>query len=165
VSVASPKLSKGNLVAEGLTVIQDNYRISFDITVFGTINYYANIFHFTKGGNCCYFGQRIPALFLFPDSTKFYWIAGNPSEPGFEWVKNDFNMTLNQEHHVDLKVVNGIAYLYIDRNLVNENGAGQKLTSVGPTQTNVKLFMSNEWHLVPNAEVKNFGMYADATVW
>jgi len=72
-------------------------------------------------------------------------------------------MNTNQEYHVDLKVVNGRAYQFIDGNCVN--GAGQQLRSVGPTQTDVKLYMADPWYAVANAEVKNFGMYEDATVW
>merc|ERR1712070_816289 len=144
-------------VASGLDVIQDNYRISFDITVFGTVGNWGSIFHFTRGGDCCGFGQRVPALWFWPGNTRFYWIAGNPSN-GDEWVRNDFYMELDREYHVDLKVVNGVAYQYIDQVLVNTGGNGQTLSSVGPTQTGVTLYMSDPYYSVPNARVENFLM-------
>jgi len=163
----SPILSHNNLVPAGLNnVIQDNYRISFDITVFGTVTYWGSIFHFTNRGSCCSFGDRVPALFFYRNSTRFYWIAGNPRGTNELVLEHkDSGLDLNREYHVDLKVVNGVAYMFIDGNLVNRNGAGQRLSSVGSTQTNVKLYFSDNDHTVPNATIKNFGMFEDATVW
>lgn len=163
VGVANPNLSSGHVVADGLTVIQNNYRISFDITIFGTVGNWGSIFHFTRTfNNCCSFGDRVPALWFFPGQSRFYWIAGNPGN-GDEWVSNDFHLDFNRAYHVDLKVVDGVAYQFIDGTCVN--GAGQILSAVGPTQENVKLYMSDPWYSVPNAEVTNFVMVEDSTVW
>jgi len=77
---------------------------------------------------------------------------------------NDFYMELNREYHVDLKVVNGVAYQVIDGTVVNRGNAGQTLRGVGATQENVKLYMSDPWYSVPNAQVTNFAMVEDSTL-
>jgi len=151
-------IGRNRLVAEDLTVIQDNYRISFDLRLSTLSRDTANIFHFTTGGFCCAFGTSVPALFV--NRLNLRWIAGNPS-----WPQQDLAFNLGKQYvwyHIDLKVVNGTAYVYVDKALrINP----LHLASVGATQSDVKLYMGSGAKPAANGQIKNFGMYEDATVW
>ena len=60
-----------------------DYKLSFKIKPNGLVGNWGSILHLTKGGDCCGQGQRSPALWFFPNSTKFYIILGD--DGGGDW--------------------------------------------------------------------------------
>eukprot|EP00731_Ephydatia_muelleri_P003055 Em0001g3055a len=66
---SSPALSRNNAVA--IITAKVDYRFNFDIVPTATIGDLASILHFNAGNkDCCDLGNRSPAIWFYPSSTK-----------------------------------------------------------------------------------------------
>jgi hypothetical protein len=56
--------------------VPTDFSLEFSITLKGRVGNWGSVFHFTKGGNCCNHGQRIPAMWFKPNSNTFIVVDG-----------------------------------------------------------------------------------------
>ena len=74
---AHPVLVRGNQIAT-IPGTTGNYRLSFEINPLGVVGDWGSIVHFTYSeGNCCNFGDRGPALYLWPGTTQLHVSIGD----------------------------------------------------------------------------------------
>merc|ERR1712127_825358 len=69
-------LKKGRQLAR--TDMPTDYTMTFDLYPKGKIGGWANIIHFSAtGGNCCNYGDRVPAIWFYSGTTRFHMIDGH----------------------------------------------------------------------------------------
>merc|ERR1711865_1353150 len=69
-------LKKG--VRAGKVDLPTDFSVSFGLTPTKKINGWANILHVTAtGGNCCRYGDRVPAIWFYSRTTRFHMIDGH----------------------------------------------------------------------------------------
>merc|ERR1711871_276084 len=96
----SGSLVKGKVVKTGLT-LPKAYTITFDITLRGRVGNWGSVFHFTKGGNCCGYGSRVPAMWFTPNSNKFIIVDGTKKSGN----ANNVQGTLSYNKKYSVKMV------------------------------------------------------------
>ena len=57
-----------------------DYAVQFDINPSAAAGGWANIIHFTIGGNCCGYGQRIPGVWFYGGSTRLHIRDGHAGD-------------------------------------------------------------------------------------
>lgn len=88
----------------GKFTIKKNWRIRFLVNPKGIVrDKYASLFHFSATGNdCCTLGDRMPAVWFMPNTTRLHIIIGDKTNGnwGFEPA---YDLPLNQDTAVEIE--------------------------------------------------------------
>jgi len=144
--------TKSSLIGT-IPTLGKSYEISFDVypNSMPAGNQWANLFHFTKGGNAAAYGDRNPAMWFYTGNKWLICSAINGQ-------KNQcFTITgkpLKQWYSVQIKqhLENGdyVYVIYFDGVLV------KTWTNTKPQEfKNVKLYTSDPWYIAADAYIKN----------
>jgi len=134
------QVKKNNLAAM-LPSIPAEYVVTFSVKPTSFISGWANVLHFTTGGNIGTLGYRIPGVWFWLDKLH---ICGS--------VKGNNNYCLNSEpveknKWTDIKIVNtkeGSNYLYAV--YVNGKQLGKSDNPTSQVYKNVKVYFSDPWY-------------------
>jgi len=147
-------------------VAQENFVISFDMKMLSAITATSNVFHFSKGRQCCDFGDVSPAFFVNPDQTMQF-VFGNPLGCDGHWTLfSTYRLSVGTSVSIELKMtkdINGsnVAEIWFDgvRNKQHTLGfPGGACTR--ETLTGMTFAMSSTFGYVPApATVDNWMMY------
>ena len=139
---------KGNRLGE--IQVTGDYVLSFDITL-RAINpsNWSNIVHFTTtGNNCCFAGDRCPAIWFWPNSSAFHVMLGD-MEIG-NWGINTWAMPLNTKLNFKLICIGKSVSLTVGGGTWNVTQPRARGTG------KATVWMADPWYDTPNALVENF---------
>jgi hypothetical protein len=143
----SGKLRKGALVQSSVS-LPKAYTLTFDITLKGRVGNWGSVFHFTKGGNCCGYGSRIPAMWLRPNSNSFIVVDGTKRNGNANNVQG--TLAYNKKYSVKMVASANSFDTYL-----NGKHTG-RLSRGGVTREalrGVKMYMTDPWYTAANAVV------------
>lgn len=128
------------------------WRVSFEITPFGTVDGWSNIMHATIGGNNEKYGDRIPAIWFHHKSTRLRICSAVNGNKNYCFSSDPLRMK-----RASTVIVQQIQYSKDYRYQIIVNG---KEESVVNTQTkefyNVKYYASDPWYIPAKAFVRHF---------
>merc|ERR1712127_876999 len=144
-------LKKGTKV--GTVDLPTDFSVSFGLTPTKKINGWANIIHFSAtGGNCCSYGDRIPAIWFYSGSTRFHMIDGHAKVGNDECPITD-QLPLNKWTSVKIEMLPDSVYVSFNGELkCTEKRQGRKFFS------KVYVWASDPWHNVANANIRKLTM-------
>ena len=104
-----------------LSLTPDNKKlsISFYLKMKNTWGEWRNIFHFTTGGDCCGIGQRIPAVWVIPNSYELH-IRFSTNANGNDGINTNANLGPNKSYLITL-VFDGDNFTYYIDNAKTKN--------------------------------------------
>ena len=147
-----PQLQKGKQV-QVIPLMGRVWKLSFDLTLYGKIDKWGSIVHFTIGANYGKYGDRIPAIWTNPGDTRLHIasaVSGN-----INYYINTENMPLNKKIRVEVEQTYADKkYMYII------TIDGKQIHSVENKDArqfeNVKVYIANPWDEPANAFIDNF---------
>jgi hypothetical protein len=89
----------------GTIMASKDYILSFDITPHSTVRNWGSIIHFTKGGDCCGTGQRIPAVWFIPGGLGMHVRFGDLAAGGNFGFDNNGYCPLGQKSSFRLECI------------------------------------------------------------
>ena len=102
---------KKNTFYKTIGTIGKSYSFTFEIKLKGKVKGWSNVVHvLNKDGNCCSTGQRIPALFVFSQSSRLH-VSSSVGDNGNFFVDYTIpmgeyvNVTVQQAERADQKFV------------------------------------------------------------
>ena len=127
------------------------YELTLDLYPYGTpYSDWNNIIHFTANGeNCCEYGERIPAIWFYADSTRLHVIAGSNSSgnAGFHPI---VQLPTNAWTTVRLMLVNDTGLIYY-----NDTFMGTIESDIRMPHSNVQVWLGDPWNGSPSAKARN----------
>merc|ERR1712127_334927 len=144
-------LRKGRQLAR--TDMPTDYTMTFDLYPKGKIGGWANIIHFSAtGGNCCNYGDRVPAIWFYSGSTRFHMIDGHAKVGNDECPITD-QLPLNKWTSVKIEMLPDSVYVSFNGELkCTERRQGRKFFP------KVYVWASDPWHNVANANIRKLTM-------
>jgi hypothetical protein len=121
--------------------------MSFKITPRSRPGAWANIIHFTTGGNCCKFGERSPAIWLHPN--MFLHIRLGDTRDG-NWGFDSQSIPLNQTTTVTLNCQGKNVLCSVNERTFSFNQPTSRPT--GP----MIVYGSDPWHQPANCTISEF---------
>ena len=125
-----------------------DYILSFDITLRGVVGDWGNILHFTTtGNNCCFAGDRCPAIWFFPGGSQFHVMVGDLQVGN--WGVNTNPIPLNQK--INFKLICQGPSVSVIAN-------GQVINATQPrarASGRATVWLVDPWHDIPNALIEN----------
>jgi len=150
-------LRQNNLIGQWKDLGIDNntnMTISFSIIINQTHGNWRNIMHITNdGNNCCNAGQRIPALWIFPNDTRLHFRFSSQ-----DWGNNGCDsgpIGINKETYVTITINRSKINIYYDGNL---NSSSFTYWSYVKAEPNAKIYIADPWHSIDFFIIKNFKM-------
>ena len=107
-----------------------DYNLSFTINVSGVIGNWGNIVRFTNSTrDCCAFGDRGPAIWFWPSTTKLYIVIGD-SLTGGDWslIETNFVVPLNKDCKFELSCVGQDVMCRLDNEVYKTTQPGSRPT-------------------------------------
>jgi len=148
------KLSKGR-IAGYADMPKGDYSMSFDLTVKGTMGSWGNIIRVGNGtGDCCGLGQRSPSIWVIPGQTSLHVRIGDQNDGN--WGVDTGPLVLNKKTPVRIVTSGKQVTISVDGKVIN---ASQP--SVRATGNAFKVYMSDPWYDVANAQVENLVLTID----
>mmetsp|Transcript_13869 Transcript_13869/g.20258 ORF Transcript_13869/g.20258 Transcript_13869/m.20258 type:complete len:1374 (+) Transcript_13869:108-4229(+) len=141
--------AKGTLAAEVIDVPTD-YELVFKITPTGTIRGWRNVMHFSLGGNCCSYGDRSPAVWFAPGSTRLYVVAGHINDPNADYYSPRPGLPLNVETEFKLIVAGAKASVFLNSKLVGELSQGPRTKF-----EYLQFWLSDPWYGAAKADISD----------
>jgi len=144
----------------GIDVNNKNISILFLMNNFGGRNFWRNIFHFTNtGGNCCGDGDRMPAMWIWPDNTNHFHIRFSTDSDGNDGINTNADIPFGKSTFVALVFDNNTLSVYIDNILIQS----QNFNNIHKRNNNTKLYIGDPWHSNDGSIfIKNFNLYNGA---
>jgi len=135
------------------TDMPTDYTVTFDLYPKGKVNGWANIIHFSAtGGNCCSYGDRVPAIWFYSRSTRFHMIDGHARVGNDECPITD-QLPLNKWTSVKIEMLPDSVYVSFNGLLkCTEKRQGRKFFP------KVYVWASDPWHNVANANIRKLVM-------
>ena len=94
---------------KNIGTIGKSYSFTFEIKLKGKVKGWSNVAHvLNKDGNCCSHGQRIPAIFVYSDSSRIH-VCSSVDNNGNFYVDHNIpmgefvNVTVQQAKRADQK--------------------------------------------------------------
>ena len=126
----------------GLFLPAKQYSISFMYNLTGLNPDWNNVFHITNtGNNCCSNGDRIPALWVRPNETKFY-LRFSTNDSGDDGVDSIDVANLNTKVLVSLLFDNNTISVYIN----NDKKITKTFNNIAAISPNAILYIGDPWH-------------------
>lgn len=132
-------LSKGTEV--GRFEIPENFDLKFKVKPSGTVeNDFGSIIHFSNGGDCCTPGERMPAIWFYPGTTKIQ-VSLDTNSKGDWTVLVDKEIPLDQVTEVKLSTLGDKVFIYMNNTLVKDATApSQRVFGFS------NLYLGDPWH-------------------
>eukprot|EP00092_Neocalanus_flemingeri_P092762 GFUD01117812.1.p1 GENE.GFUD01117812.1~~GFUD01117812.1.p1 ORF type:complete len:188 (+),score=15.93 GFUD01117812.1:81-644(+) len=133
-------ISPNNFITN-LPHIGKEYKVAFDLEINSYGSGVHSVIHFTTGGDCCKYGQRIPAVFT--DGSEYIQIASAVNGIGnyYENVPIDPQV---QEYHIEIS-----QSLYYNKYWYNIDVNGVGVLAVENTDAqqfdNVEMYAADPW--------------------
>ena len=141
----------------GFTLPNSKMTIMFLFNCESKVGYWRNIFHFTNSGNnCCEKGDRIPAMWVYPDYTNNFHIRFSTDDYG--------NDGYDPRYMRDNKTVPELLTLVFDDNKFSFYANDTLLESkvyhnIYKRDDKTVLHIGDPWHWNGNLHIKNFTIY------
>lgn len=147
---SSGKLRRNRLGKARMSLPKD-FSIEFSITLKGRVGGWGSVFHFTKSGNCCRHGMRIPAMWFRPNSNKFIVVDGTTRNGNRH--TNCGTISYNKRTQIKMRFGRKSGTVWVD------GKQGCKLTRHDrKVWKNVKLYVADPWYPAANAVVTKLKM-------
>jgi len=141
----------------GFTMPNSKMTIMFLFNCQSKEGYWRNIFHFTNSGkNCCDKGDRIPAMWVYPNYTAYFHVRFSTDNWG-----NDGHDIIHEES----KSIPQLITLVFDDNMFSFYVNDKLVLNTGPYNNiykrddNTVLHIGDPWHWNANLHIKNFTLY------
>eukprot|EP01048_Picozoa_sp_COSAG05_P003990 COSAG05_NODE_198_length_14502_cov_41.134416_9_plen_995_part_00 len=149
-------LRKGNKI--GSVNLPTDFSVSFGLTPTRKIGGWANILHVTgTGGNCCRYGDRIPAIWFYPRTTRFNMIDGH-KRVGNDECPIRQQLPLNKRTAVKIILLLTQCSVYFNgKKMCTEARADRKHFN------KAQVWAADPWHNVAAAKMDNLVIKSGAT--
>lgn len=105
---------QGKILSPTFTTSRD-YSLRFKLKLASTSSGWTSIILFSANGrDCCSYGDRIPAIWVYPSSSSLHIIMGNTADGNFkcsEWTRA---LELNVWHSIELYAIGSTARTFFD---------------------------------------------------
>ena len=127
-----------------------HFDISFDFMATRWIGGWASVLHFTRGGNCCGYGQRIPGVWVLGHRVHFMFaLSGN----GNVDIATS-PLSLKKWYHFRVtQTLSGNKYIYTI--YMNNKLVAKRVNTKPQDFKNVKVYIADPWYNAQNGFVKN----------
>ena len=126
--------------AIGVVNLPLDFSVGFDFTPTAAAGGWANIIHFTIGGNCCGYGQRIPGVWFYGGTTRLHIRDGSQAN-GNHGCDPEEQIPIGETTSVRIDMTSeGVEVFY---------NAVSKCTAEGRDRTNfddIQIFAADPWH-------------------
>lgn len=139
--------SRGNRVG----AVQNNgdYLLTMTITPRGIVGDWASIVHFTKGGNCCTPGDRMPAIWFWPNELRLHVRVGDSTD-GNWGIDPTTRLSIGTSTTFRLECRGSTVKVQIGSETINTRQPSQR-----PTGT-ANVFMGDSYYAPANCDITNF---------
>ena len=134
-----------------------NMSISFLFKIKNVAGQWRNVFHFTNtGNNCCSPGDRIPAMWVFPDNTTQLHIRFSTNSGGNDGTDSGTTMALITPVLITL-IFNGNNFkFYMNNTLISD----RNYNNITERNDNTILYIGNPWDYQDGGLlIKNFTVF------
>jgi hypothetical protein len=131
-----------------------DFSVEFVVTPAGTVGGWGNIIHFSVGGNCCGYGQRIPAVWFYPGTLRLHIRDGSQAD-GNHGCDPEEELPLNTPTTVRVDMTAGGMEVFY-------NGIS-KCSAEGRDRTNfdnIQIYSSDPWHDAADATIQHLTIVA-----
>lgn len=140
---------RGRVVGRGLSISKD-YTVGYTVNIRGIINGWSNLIRLGTGGNCCGYGQRIPAIFIYHRQTRLHQTDGHLAS-GAQTCSVEPLLARNRVYNMRYEYRGYTTTVYMNgRFLSNCTRAGRRAFE------GVTAYAGDPWHGQPNAVIKGF---------
>lgn len=141
----------------GITLPTKKYSITFMYKLTGLNSGYNSIFHITNTGkDCCGYGDRIPALWISPNQTKFYLTISADSN-GNNGLEFDA-VPLNTPVLISFLFDNNTISMYIN----NVKKYTKSYTNIDTIKSGATLYIGDPWYKNKGeVNIQDFTIYDD----
>merc|ERR1740124_905934 len=126
-----------------------DYVLTFGIVPKGTVSGWTSIIHFTTGGNCCDYGQRVPGIWFRGSSTRLHVSTGTSSN-GNDNQDLSEELPLNKKSLIEVRVVGSLATVAVDGVIKSSKKIGSR-----PALEKVNVYIGNPWKPSANAIISD----------
>jgi len=126
-----------------------DYSLRFTIEPKGRTDGLGSILHFTTGGDCCGYGQRVPAIFFKSGTTELRIHIGDDSDAN-GYYDLLYELTLHQKYAIEVHVFGLKSSVYVNRTLVSAKTIGTR----APLDQ-VEVYIGNPWYSAADAIISN----------
>ena len=149
-----------NRVFKTFPVLMKHFDISFDFMPTKWIGGWASVLHFTEGGNCCGYGQRIPGVWVL--NKRVHIVFALNGTGNFE-IKTS-PLSLNKWYHFRLtQTLQGNKYWYAV--YMNNKKIFNTVNRKPQDFKNVKVYIADPWHNAQNGFVKNLKVSGEFLIY
>lgn len=97
----APNVIKGQIL-EQIDLLSPFYNLTFDITPIAKVSKWSNIIHVTKGGEGQALGDRAPAVFFAPRSTRLVVASAINGQKNYVWISRT-QLPLGKASKIEIK--------------------------------------------------------------
>jgi hypothetical protein len=126
----------------------ENYSISFTVRPRGIVGGWANIFHFSAGGDMSRFGDRSPAIWFFPGDTRLHVRIGDSRD--LNWGIDTARIPINQDSRFRLVCFGNSVTITLNDTVINATQPSRRFSGLG------QFFLGDPWYAAANCQVTNF---------
>ena len=131
-----------------------DFSVGFDVNPAASVGGWGNIIHFSVGGNCCGYGQRIPGVWFYPGNLRLH-IRDGSSANGNDGCDPEEELPTNEVTSVRIDMTSaGMEVFY--------NGVS-KCSSDTRDRTNfdnIQIYSSDPWHTAADATIQHLQIVA-----
>ena len=141
----------------GTVSLPNDYSLSFEITPSSGLTYgWSNILHLTARGDCCSYGDRIPAIWFFSYSRRLYLIDGH-SRHGNDECPIRTQLRFNQTTVVLIEMRPSVVDVYFNgTKMCTEFRSDRRVFRA------VQVYASDPWYVSAKAAVGNLAIKTTA---
>lgn len=139
-----------------IPVLFKTWSISFDLILFGTIESFGSILHFTIKNDHGLYGERTPAIWTLPNNTKLHLASAVNGKPTYTFSSyNDIPINKTTK----IKVEQRYDYFYNAfwyNTYINDVIVHSIENSMPGRFENVKVYIADPWHRPANGFIKHY---------
>jgi len=131
-----------------------DFSVQFSINPTASVGGWGNIIHFTTGGNCCGYGQRIPGVWFYPGNLRLHIRDGHGGD-GNAGCDPDEQLPTNEWTTVRLDMTAGGMEVFYN--------AVSKCSAAGRDRTNfsgIQVYAADPWHDTAAASIRQLTVIA-----
>jgi hypothetical protein len=150
------RLKKNKLLTRTFSTAPQ-FLLQFDLYTYNSRAGWRNIFHFTKGGNCCGITQRMPAFWLIPNTFKVHCRMSRPGS-GNDGCNTPTNLAIQKWHTLTASLSGKTWAIRINGKLQCKRATYSRKLGA---QTKVQVWSGDPWYASMNGWVRK----ATYTAW
>jgi len=132
-----------------------NMTISFSIIIYERFWNWRNIIHVSNdGNNCCSPGQRIPAIWIWPNDTRLHFRLSS-QDNGNNGADTNTHIPLNTETYVSITISKSMINIYYNGVL---DTTGFTWTHYIKAIPDAVVYITDPWHSYENFAIRNLKM-------